>query len=157
MYPHKDIADETRPFLYGYAAILSGYIPNFGDVASMPELTNQTFTDLGNALNATIEKIFHDFPPEYTETYLERYDGITNITLGYIADNEESKQTFVDQTIELMYTVLHSIFTTYGFEGQENASAEKEVQTSSGELQADFNAIDTVVGTLLCALQWYLY
>lgn len=115
----------------------------------MKEISNQTFTDLANAINSTIDSLFAKYPPEFTDTYTEYYDGVANISLGYDVSDEESKSAFVESAMELMSTVLHSVFTSYGFEGDEDATKEIASTTAQDELKADLKAIDTVVSTLL--------
>jgi hypothetical protein len=111
----------------------------------MGELSSQTFIDLATTINATILDIFTRYPPEFTETYLERDDGIANITIGYVASDEQSIRNFVESALELMSTVLHSIFTSYGFKGDEDVTKGIVSKRAQDEVNADLKAIDTVV------------
>jgi hypothetical protein len=108
-------------------------------------ISNETLSGLVTSLNDSISELFNEYTPTYTQTEIDFYQGIANLSLGY-TDESDSKKKFMESTLELMSTVLNSIFETYGFKPPENTG--NTARTASQELGADFDTISVVVCTI---------
>lgn len=69
---------------------------------------------------------------------------IEAIAAGYNKTNVSSVYAWGNATSNLVYTVIHSVFTTYGFEAPEPTNGEE--LSSKGQLAADFKTVRLVVG-----------
>lgn len=66
--------------------------------------------------------------------------------MGYNAQNASSVGSFQNVINNLVSAVLHSIFTSYGFEPPESKAGHEEVEkTPQQELSADMGVIGLVV------------
>lgn len=112
----------------------------------MKQISNETLVELTTALNETVNTVFERYKPEFISTYVDWNQSISDISLGY-GEDEESKDVFLNAAWELMSTVMHSVFTLYGFEAEES-SGEEQADASvkaQEEVVADFDAIGVVV------------
>ena len=126
-----------------------------GKFSSLPAFTNPSstlnstdaFDTLENSLNSTIQDIFTEYPPVDIEIFSQVQEALVQIKEGFPAGNSTAFGDWQDAIQNLLSTVVHSIFTTYGFEpGEDNKS--NTAPTPQQELEADNDTINLVVGIL---------
>lgn len=136
----------STPFLVNFETKLYHTVGTI-DIApnSMAQLSNQTLAELTQYLNETVSSVFDKYPPKFTYTVVDWAKSINEISQGY-GEDDESKKDFMNAAWELISTVLHSVFTLYGFESEE-PSTETDSDPSAqaqNEVTADFDAIGVV-------------
>lgn len=100
---------------------------------------NTDFTDLQNSLNETVTAIFDDFPPTYTQTWIDVDDYL--VVVGDMSTTDEETVTAVDN---LFLTVQNSLFDTYGIKtpkSKEDAYSVSDPLTSSNKAEDVFKLV----------------
>ncbi|TVY68728.1 hypothetical protein LSUE1_G006963 [Lachnellula suecica] len=113
-----------------------------------PEFFEQVVTNLNNTINA----IWVLYPPEFTTTLVETENLLSEIGEGFIKGNETSQDAFEDTIDNLIYTVTHSIFETYGFESEETnktLTGEQQIDADSEVIQLVFTYFYIAAGVSL--------
>ncbi|KAG4436442.1 hypothetical protein IFR05_008076 [Cadophora sp. M221] len=100
---------------------------------------NTDFTDLQNSLNETVTAIFDDFPPTYTQTWIDVDNYL--VVVGDMSTTDEETVAAVDN---LFLTVQNSLFDTYGIKtpkSKEDAYSVSDPLTSSNKAEDVFKLV----------------
>ncbi|PVH84270.1 hypothetical protein DL98DRAFT_558495 [Cadophora sp. DSE1049] len=98
-----------------------------------------TFSDLQNSLNDTVTAIFYDFPPTYTQTWID-VDGY----LALLGDMEVSVEETAVAVDDLFLTVQNSLFDTYGIKtpkGEADAYSVSDPSTTTNKAEDVFQLV----------------
>jgi hypothetical protein len=117
-------------------------LPAFTDPSALN--STEAFETLENSLNSTIQDIFTEYPPVDIEIFSQVSEALVEIKEGFPAGNTTALNNWQDAIQNLLSTVVHSIFTTYGFEPGEDDKSNK-APTPQQELEADNDTINLVV------------
>lgn len=78
------------------------------------------------------------------EIFSQVQEALVTIKKGYLAGNSTSLDNWQNGIQNLLLTVVHSIFTTYGFEPAEDENS-STTPSPQQELEADNDTINLVV------------
>ncbi|CZT12132.1 hypothetical protein WAI453_003030 [Rhynchosporium graminicola] len=110
--------------------------------AQIRDIYNNNPTAIPAALKPMIEELFQSYPPANPKTFTEVESGLGILGMGYDSNNATSVNDY--QTIfgDVVSAVVHSVFTSYGFETPEAKPGQEASRTGTEELNRD----DEVIG-----------
>jgi len=111
-----------------------------------PSALNSTeaFDTLEESLNSTIQDVLTEYPPVDINIFSQVQEALLQIKEGFPAGNNTALDGWQDAIQNLLSSVVHSIFTTYGFEAGED-KVSHTAPTPQQELDADNDTINLVV------------
>ncbi|KAL2063186.1 hypothetical protein VTL71DRAFT_6258 [Oculimacula yallundae] len=101
---------------------------------SFLDLYSNNSTAISDVMKPYIQDLFTSYPPSNPKTFTKVDSGLRVLQLGYNANNATSVTAYLNTYNDVISTVVHSVFTSYGFKVPKPKPGQEAPLNSSAEL-----------------------